>query len=107
MRRALGEYAVAGIKTTVPFFVWLLEQREFLDGAFHTTYLDEILRSRNGKPFREPSADAEEEAAIAAALQAVLAPGTVPHAGAVRLQPAQGGGSRWKSAARAEASRPR
>ena len=81
MRRALGEYAVAGIKTTVPFFVWLFDQPEFLEGAFHTSYLDEVLKSRNGRPFREPSADAEEEAAIAAALQAVLAPGTVPHGG--------------------------
>jgi acetyl-CoA carboxylase biotin carboxylase subunit len=107
MRRALAEYAVAGIKTTVPFFVWLFDQREFLDGAFHTSYLDEVLKSRNGRPFREPSADAEEAAAIAAALQAVLAPGTVPHAGAVRLQPTDGNGSRWKAAARSEGLRTR
>src|SRR5882762_2408330 len=40
MRRALGEYLVTGIKTTVPFFVWLLAQAEFVDGRFHTTYLD-------------------------------------------------------------------
>ena len=32
MRRALGEYLVTGIKTTVPFFTWLLAQPEFLDG---------------------------------------------------------------------------
>ena len=32
MRRALGEYLVAGIKTTVPFFTWLLAQPEFVDG---------------------------------------------------------------------------
>ena len=54
MRRALGEYLVAGIKTTLPFFTWLLAQPEFLDGRFHTTYLDEVLKARNGLPFVEP-----------------------------------------------------
>src|SRR5919206_217444 len=39
MRRALREYHVAGIKTTVPFFTWLFAQPEFVDGRFHTTYL--------------------------------------------------------------------
>ena len=74
MRRALGEYVVAGIKTTVPFFTWLLEQPEFVDGRFHTTYLDEMLTSRNGRPFVEPTPEVEEVAVIAAALQAVLSP---------------------------------
>ena len=32
LRRALGEYHVAGIRTTLPFFRWLLEQPEFADG---------------------------------------------------------------------------
>ena len=30
MRRALAEYLVVGIKTTLPFFAWLFEQPEFL-----------------------------------------------------------------------------
>jgi acetyl/propionyl-CoA carboxylase alpha subunit len=70
MQRALGEYVVAGIKTTVPFFTWLLRQPEFLAGAFHTTYLDELLKTRAGRPFVEPDDAAEELAAVAAALQA-------------------------------------
>src|SRR5499427_7412216 len=65
MRRALGEYEVAGIKTTLPFFSWLLGQPEFLDGRFHTTFLDDVLRARNGRPFVEPPPEAEELAAIA------------------------------------------
>ncbi|MEQ1871172.1 MAG: acetyl-CoA carboxylase biotin carboxylase subunit, partial [Vicinamibacterales bacterium] len=32
MRRALQEYVIVGIKTTVPFFNWLLVQPEFLSG---------------------------------------------------------------------------
>ena len=74
MRRALAEYLVTGIKTTLPFFTWLLAEPAFVEGRFHTTYLDEVLTSRNGRPFVEPTADVEEMAAIAAALQAVLSP---------------------------------
>ena len=44
MQRALGEYLVTGIKTTVPFFRWLLAQPDFRPARFHTTYLDEILK---------------------------------------------------------------
>jgi acetyl-CoA carboxylase biotin carboxylase subunit len=73
MRRALGEYRVAGIKTTVPFFTWLLAQPEFAEGAFHTTYLDEVLRARNGRPFVEPTPEIEDVAAIAAAIMAATA----------------------------------
>ena len=58
MRRALGEYVVAGIRTTVPFFTWLLAQPEFVAGRFHTTYLDEVLRrataGRSSKLTRRP-----------------------------------------------------
>src|SRR5262245_49946875 len=68
MRRALSEYLITGIKTTVPFFTWLLTQNEFLAGNFHTTYLDDVLRSRNGRPFVEPPEELEAIAAIAAAL---------------------------------------
>jgi acetyl-CoA carboxylase biotin carboxylase subunit len=74
MRRALGEYLVTGIKTTVPFFTWLLAQPEFASGRFHTTYLDEILKGRNGRPFVEPPPEIEELAAIAAAVEMALSP---------------------------------
>ena len=72
MRRALSEYVVSGIKTTLPFFVWLFEQREFLDGAFHTAYLDEVLAARSGRPFVQASPAVEDIAVIAAALHLSL-----------------------------------
>jgi acetyl-CoA carboxylase, biotin carboxylase subunit len=43
MRRALAEYEVAGIRTTVAFFHWMLEQPAFVDARVHTSYLDELL----------------------------------------------------------------
>jgi len=68
MRRALAEYDVRGIRTTVPFFRWLLEQPVFLDAAFHTEYLDALLQQRRGKSFSEPEPSLQEVALIAAAI---------------------------------------
>jgi acetyl-CoA carboxylase, biotin carboxylase subunit len=73
MRRALAEYLVVGIKTTLPFFKWLFDEPEFHAASFHTTYLDELLKARNGRPFVEPAASVEEIAAVAAAVQVALA----------------------------------
>jgi len=70
MQRALREYDVRGIRTTVPFFRWMLAQRPFQDGEFHTATLDELLQQREGEPFSTPDEDVEEVAAIAAALHA-------------------------------------
>jgi acetyl-CoA carboxylase, biotin carboxylase subunit len=73
MRRALDEYLITGIRTTIPFFRWLLTQPAFESGAFHTTYLDEVLAARNGRPFVEPTPEIEDVAAIAAAIMAATA----------------------------------
>ena len=102
MRRALDEYVVAGIRTTIPFFSWLLAQPDFLAGRFHTAYLDEVLLGRNGRPFVEAEEATENVAAIAAALGAVLSPDTVAAAG--NGQPADSD-RRWKAQARAEGLR--
>jgi acetyl-CoA carboxylase biotin carboxylase subunit len=92
MRRALGEYVVAGIKTTVPFFTWLLDQPEFAGGRFHTTFLDELLASRHGRPFVEPTPEVEEVAVMAAAV----------YAGRSEKGVRPLFGSRWKDQARFE-----
>jgi acetyl-CoA carboxylase biotin carboxylase subunit len=68
MQRALDEYDVRGIETTVPFFRWMLAQREFLDAAFHTRHLDEVLHTRTRASFTEHTPAEEEAAAIVAAL---------------------------------------
>ena len=98
MRRALNEYLVSGIKTTVPFFAWLLAEPEFVKGRFHTTYLDDVLRARNGRPFLEATPDIEEIAAIGAVIQAVLSPGAVASSTAMTASDSAGG--RWKTEAR-------
>ena len=104
MRRALGEYLVTGIKTTVPFFSWLLAQPEFADGRFHTTYLDEVLKARNGRPFVEAPPETEDIAAIAAAMEAVLSPSALM-ADASGASTSNVSARRWRAQARAEGLR--
>ena len=36
LRRVLDEYRVVGVKTTVPFFQWLVDQPDFVAGRFDT-----------------------------------------------------------------------
>ena len=48
MQRALAEYEVRGIRTTIPFFRWILEDEDFRAGRFDTTFIDRKLGGRNG-----------------------------------------------------------
>ncbi|WP_312423590.1 acetyl-CoA carboxylase biotin carboxylase subunit [Anaerospora hongkongensis] len=41
MKRALGEFVIAGIKTTIPFHQNLLEHEVFISGVFNTRFLEE------------------------------------------------------------------
>jgi len=68
MERALREYRVLGVRTSVPFFRWLLHQEAFLQSKVHTSYLDEVLQQRAGEPFVPATVSQEEVAAIAAVL---------------------------------------
>ena len=105
MRRALREYVVAGIKTTVPFFEWLLAQPAFAAGAFHTTYLDELLRSRNGRPFAEPTPELEEMAAVAAAIETALSASSAGGGAASAHNGGNGSSGGWRAQARVEGLR--
>jgi acetyl-CoA carboxylase, biotin carboxylase subunit len=42
-RRALREYRVEGIKTTIPLHMRLLEERALRSGEYHTGYLEDLL----------------------------------------------------------------
>jgi acetyl-CoA carboxylase biotin carboxylase subunit len=110
MRRALREYVVLGIKTSVPFFRWMLDQPDFAAARFHTSSLDEILRARAGEPFSTPTAEEIDVAVIAAAIMAgrlQKEPACNAPQGAVarRVLSDPPGASRWKSLARAEGLR--
>ena len=76
MSRALREYQVIGLKTTIPFFLWLTQQPDYLAGRYDTTYLDSLLANGGGRNFAALTADEEEVAAVAAALDSFLRAGT-------------------------------
>ncbi|HEX2183584.1 MAG TPA: acetyl-CoA carboxylase biotin carboxylase subunit [Rubrobacteraceae bacterium] len=44
-RRALREYRLEGIKTTIPLHMRLLEDEAFRSGEYHTGYLEELLKN--------------------------------------------------------------
>ena len=100
MSRALREYHVLGIRTTIPFFLWLMQQPEYREGRYDTTYLDRLLVERRGESFSTFTAEESEGIAIAAALDAYLraSAGRDGQAGAAR--------SGWTQLARREGLRP-
>ena len=100
MARALGEYQVLGIRTTIPFFLWLMRQPSYGRGEYDTTWLDRLLAERKGESFSEVDAADEDLAAIAAGLDAWL---RASAASGTRNGAVDSGG--WKQAGRREALR--
>jgi acetyl-CoA carboxylase biotin carboxylase subunit len=98
LTRALEEYEVLGIRTTIPFFLWLTGQPDFIAARFDTTYLDRLLAARRGESFSQFTDADERRIAIAAALDAMF------RGGAAAAATARSGRG-WKSAARQEALR--
>ncbi len=87
MARALGEYDVRGIKTTIPFFRWLLADPDFQAGRFDTTFIDRRwprgTGGRSSRCRRRPS----DIAAVAAALQVFTRKRGAPAGPAVVREP--------------------
>ena len=100
MSRALREYHVLGIRTTIPFFLWLMQQPDYRQGRYDTTYLDRLLVERRGESFSTFTDEESERIAIAAAVDAYrrASAGRDGKAGTAR--------SGWTSLARREGLRP-
>ena len=65
MRRALAEYEVGGIKTTLPFFREVVEDAEFIEGKLNTSFISRFNERREKREVEQIEIDA---ALIAAAL---------------------------------------
>ena len=113
MRRALAEYEVRGIKTTIPFFKWILEDEDFKAGRFDTSFIDRKLGGANGRLLQAIDPAHEDLAVIAAAVHmftrpagngvaAAPAPNRGPHHASSSVV---GWRSRWRDAGRADALR--
>jgi acetyl-CoA carboxylase biotin carboxylase subunit len=49
MRRALGEYMITGIKTTIPLQLEIMQNKDFLAGKYNTGFLERMLEARVDK----------------------------------------------------------
>jgi acetyl-CoA carboxylase biotin carboxylase subunit len=96
MRRALDEYQVHGIQTTLPFFRWVLNDPDFLAGRIDTGFIDRALAARGGAPFAATGIDDPTVAAMVAALHLLL------HAPPAAARPSE---SVWGRHSRLEALR--
>ena len=65
MRRAVSEYRILGIRTTLPFFERVLDHPAFVAGDVDTSFVDTVLAAGNSRP-----SSAIEIAVMAAAITA-------------------------------------
>jgi acetyl-CoA carboxylase biotin carboxylase subunit len=63
MRRALHEYRIGGISTSLPFHRMAVETDSFVEGQYDTSFVDQLL---------PPSSAEQEELRLAAAVTAVM-----------------------------------
>ena len=83
MRRALAEYRVLGIKTTLPFFERVLEHEDFLSGEYDTSFVERLATSRPERRAERPIDVAIAAAAIHAFLDRQAVRGATAAAPAV------------------------
>jgi acetyl-CoA carboxylase biotin carboxylase subunit len=46
MKRALREFIVEGVKTTIPFHLRIMQQKDFLSGAYTTGFINKMLAAK-------------------------------------------------------------
>ncbi len=68
MKRALSEFVVKGIKTTIPFHQRVFRHPSFVEGRYDTGFIDEHMASGLGEP-----AETGEERRVALMLAAIAA----------------------------------
>jgi acetyl-CoA carboxylase biotin carboxylase subunit len=108
LRRALDEYVIAGVRTTIPFAQWLMRQPRFLAGDFSTDYIAEEWRPQALATVDGHDGDeltAEQVAALAAAL--IARDGAAAHEARKRAAATGDGheeGWRWRQAGRKTAT---
>jgi len=94
MKRALAEYRVEGIETTIPFFTFIMNDPDFIAGKFDTGFIDRLLPKMDfAHHAKDDGVNTLGDAAIAAA--AIMAFEEAQH---VKLPEDQR--SRWKDAGR-------
>ncbi|HET8909822.1 MAG TPA: acetyl-CoA carboxylase biotin carboxylase subunit [Ktedonobacteraceae bacterium] len=110
MRRALSEYQILGVRTTLSFARWLMDQPRYLQGDLSTDFIPEEWDTRSEA---EPASSEEQTQELQPEHVAALIGGLLlkeqAEADKLRRQPAGSSsaeeGSRWRELSRREALR--
>lgn len=124
MRRALSEYTIVGVRTTLPFARWLMEQPRFIAGDLSTDFIAEewdpskqpvesVVQAEDESKDGKTTQGAEANEVFAPAQVAALAASLLAHqqveAEKLRRRPvsesSNGETSRWREASRKDALR--
>jgi acetyl-CoA carboxylase biotin carboxylase subunit len=94
MKRALTEYVVTGVKTTIPFHIRVMNNKHFIEGNFDTNFIDKVFF----KEEEERELKHGNVAVITAAIQVFLE----ERKRAMAQKPVEGAGpvSMWKYSTR-------
>jgi acetyl-CoA carboxylase biotin carboxylase subunit len=99
LRRALDEYAVGGIETTLPFFREIVRDEEFIAGQLDTGFIARFNERRRERPHPAGGAPASSLHQDIAIIAAALAYARAQRQRSTNHQP--GDQSQWKLAGRA------
>lgn len=106
MRRALREYQILGVRTTLPFARWLMEHPRYIAGDFSTDFITEEwdTRPKNAPLFTEPGGGELSEEQVAALVGSLLMHEQVMQEQQRRQPLSDGVGevNRWRDASRRE-----
>ncbi len=111
LRRALDEYQIVGVRTTIPFARWLTDHPRFIAGDISTDFIaEEWHPTASGADKGEQASEASEplDPAQIAAIVGSLLLQEQQETEQQRRQPVsdgQGDGNRWRDAARREVFR--
>ena len=91
MLRAIEEYKITGIETTLPFGTFVLQHEAFVSGNFDTKFIERYFTPDVLEP--KPTEDTEE---IAAVLAAMLLGNNKPKVNAITAGAQNGSASNWR-----------
>jgi acetyl-CoA carboxylase biotin carboxylase subunit len=104
LRRALDEYEVGGIKTTLPFFREIVRDEDFKSGRLDTGFISRFNERREGaRSVGDEDEDKQSQARVdMAVVAASIHYATLQREASFNTQSAADGQSRWKMSGRAE-----
>jgi acetyl/propionyl-CoA carboxylase alpha subunit len=117
LRRALDEYTIAGVRTTIPFHQWLVRHPAFVAGDFSTDFIAEqwhpdkdsddgatkVVPTTKDGDDTDIALSAEELAVLVAALVSEAADQAATRRRGAGAEEARSEGSRWRSYGRRSA----